>query len=90
MHTLNLLAPGIFGGNSKSVTSGHILRVKFMSISSETAIGYMPKNTFGYKSTLIQVMARCCQVTNQILTQIHVTTMALLDPRWVNVQKNYE
>ena len=41
----------------KSTITEHILQIKFMSISYESALWGMPQNTFDNKSTLVQVMA---------------------------------
>ena len=46
-----------------------MLWIKFMSTSWEIALKWMPLNTFGEKSTLVQVMACCHQATGHYMSQ---------------------
>ena len=56
---INSLAPGRYGGNSKSVIFEHMSWIKFISTSCEIALKWMSKNTFDEKSTLVQAKAWC-------------------------------
>ena len=64
---LNSLAPGGVGSNFKSVIWTHIMDEVYTSC--EIALRWMPQNTFDDKSTLVQVMALCHQVTSHYLSQ---------------------
>ena len=48
------LAPGRFGNDFKSVILQHMLLIKFMSISGEIALMWMPQNTFDDRPILIR------------------------------------
>ena len=52
-HSVNSLVPGRCGNNFKSVISEHILSIKFMSPSSETALRWMQQNSIDNKSSLV-------------------------------------
>ena len=51
------MAPERFGNNFKSVISEQILWIKFMSGACETALRWMPQNTFDDESRWVQEMA---------------------------------
>ena len=53
-----------------------MLQAKFMSTSCETALRWMPQNTFNDQSTLVQVMAWCCQATSHYLSQCWSRSMS--------------
>ena len=63
---INSLAPGRCGSDYKIKTHA---RIKFTSTSCEITLRWMPQNTFGNKSTLVQVMAHCHHPTSHYLSQ---------------------
>ena len=65
---LNSSSPGRCGNDFESVISKHMLQIKFMS-TCEITLRWMPWNTFDGKSTLVWVMACCCQATSHYLSQ---------------------
>ena len=87
---LNSLAPGRRGGHFQSVISEHLIRIrKFMSTSCETALKWMSQNNFDDKSTLVQVIAWCCQATSHYLSQCWPRSISPHDvtrPQWVNLR----
>ena len=67
---INSLAPGRCGYNPKLIFFFKIItRLDIWNISCEIALRWMPQNTFDDKSTLVQVMAWCCQATSHYLSQ---------------------
>ena len=50
------LAPAKSGSDFQSVTSEHVLEIKIMSTTCEIALRRMLQNTFGDKSTFVQVI----------------------------------
>ena len=54
---INLLAPGMWVNNFKSAIPGNVFWIKYTSTSFEIALWWIPPNTFGEKSTFVQVMA---------------------------------
>ena len=86
--TVNSLPPGRYGSNFTSGISEHILHIKFMSTSCQTAVGWMSQNTFDDKSTLVQVMTWCHQAASYYLTQCSPRSMSpysVTRPQWVNI-----
>ena len=65
----NPLAPGRCASMFKSIILEHMLQIKFMIISCEISVRWMPQNTFDDRSTLVQVMAWCLQATSHYLKQ---------------------
>ena len=60
----------------------------FMSPSCETAVRWMPQNTFKDKSMLVQLMAWCRQATSHYLSQCwprSVSPYAITKPQWVSI-----
>ena len=55
-----------------------ILQIDIMIISREVVHMWMPQNTFNDKSTLVQVMVWCREVTNHYLGQIVCKMSAIL------------
>ena len=53
----------------KSAILKYVLQMKFMSTSCEITLRWMPQNMFNEKSTLVQVMAWCCQAPSHYLSQ---------------------
>ena len=85
---LNSLAPWTCGSISRRVISKDMLGNNFMGTSCETALRWMPWNTFGDKSTLVQVMAWCRQATSHYLNQCWPRSMSsygVTRPQWVNI-----
>ena len=83
----NTLAPGRYRSNLKRVISEHLLRINIMSTSLEIPLGWMLQSAFDDKSTVVQVMAWCCQATSRYLNQCWSNTMlpyAISRPQWVN------
>ena len=87
----NSLAPASFGSNFKSVINRHILQIKFMSTSCGIVFNWKPQNPFGNKSTLVLIMAWCCQAQSHYLSQcwpISMSTYALLMSKWFTKQQH--
>ena len=85
--TVNSLAFGKCGNNFKIVISNSILQIDILSISCEIALRRMPQNPFDDKSTLVKVMAWCCQATSHYLNQLWPRFMSpygITRPQWVN------
>ena len=68
---INSLAPGRSGSNLKRVTISERMLpgYGFMGTSCEIALRWMPRDTFGDKSTLAQVMAWCRQAPSHYQSQ---------------------
>ena len=80
------LNPGRHSRNFKRVISLHMLRIEFMDTSCDIDLRRMPKNTFDYMATLVQLMAWCRQTTSQYTIQCWSTSMSpngVTKPRWV-------
>ena len=77
---LNSLSPGRCGSNFKRIFSEGMSLIKFMNISVEIALRWMPLNTFDEKSTLVQVMAWCHQATIHYLSQCWPRSKPLPEP----------
>ena len=56
-------------GNFKYVISEHGLGFKFMSMSCEIELRWMPQNIFDDKSTLFQLVVWCRQATSHCVSQ---------------------
>ena len=69
------------GSNFQSVMFKHMLPIRFMS-TCEIALRWVPQNTFADKSTLVQVMAWCCQPTSHYLNQ-GCPRWGITRPQWV-------
>ena len=72
----NTLAPGRRCSSLRSVIYEHMLQIKLMSTFCETAIRWMPQNTFGDKSTLTQVIAWCHQTSSHYQSQCWPRSMS--------------
>ena len=86
---VNSLPTGRCGNILYSEISDRRLRIKFMSTSYDIALRWMPQNIFHDKSTLVQVMAWCCQAAIMI-TWANVRSMSsygLTRPQWVHTQR---
>ena len=73
-HYINSLAPGNFEWNFRHVIFKQILVIDDWGISCEITLTWKPHDLTDDKSTLVQVMAWCCQVTSHYLSQCW--------PRW--------
>ena len=61
---------------------------RYLEQSCEIALRWMPKDTFDDKSTLVQVMAWCCQATSHYMNQCWPRSPMLygvIRPQWVKV-----
>ena len=83
----------------KSIISKHMLRIKsmphnhmvmafikFMGVSCEIRVRWMPQNTFDDQSTLVQVMAWCHQAPSHFLRKCwprSLSPYAIVRPQWV-------
>ena len=65
---VNSLAPGRFGYSIKLLNSKLISTFNILSIFCEIAIRWMPQHPTDHKSTLVQVMIWCRQVTSHYLS----------------------
>ena len=83
----NSLAPGRFKVNFRWVIFMLILVINGWVISCETALIWLSLDyTYG-KSSLVQVMARCCQATSHYLSQCWPRSQSpygITRPQWVN------
>ena len=64
-----------------------MLRVKYMSISCEIALRWLPQNLTDDLSTLVQVMAWCHRATIHYLNQCwpsSTTVYGIIWPQWVD------
>ena len=85
---VNSLAPGRYINNLESVIFKHMFRIKFMNISCKIALRSVPQNLTNGKSTLVQVIAWCCQATRHYLSQCWPKSMSpysVTRPQWVLV-----
>ena len=92
---VNLLSPGGCHSNFESVIYKHMLWIKFMSISCEIALRWMPQKFTNANSTFVQVMAWCHRATSHCLSQCWPRSISsygvagpqcvkLLDNPWMN------
>ena len=87
MHCLNSLAPGRFQQNFRKVIFKLISVTDRWVISCKIALRWMPLDLADDKSTLVQVMAWCCQTTSHYLSQCWPRFMSpygVTRPQWVN------
>ena len=73
---LNSSALGKCGSSFKSVIFKPILWIIIWSDNCEFALRWMPQNTFGDKSTLVQVMAWCLTAPSHYLSQCRSRSMS--------------
>ena len=65
-----------------------ILVIDSRCISSKIALRWMPQNITNEKSTLVQVMAWCCQTTSHYLSQCwprFMSPCSVTRPQWVKM-----
>ena len=83
----NILVPGRYSNYFKIVIFLFMLQNEFLSTSCEIALRCMAHNPIG-RSTLVQVMAWCCQATNHYLSQCWPRSMSpygVTMPQWVDI-----
>ena len=69
------------------VIANSFKQIDILSTFNEIGLRWMPKNPIGDKSTLVQVMAWCCQATSHYLSQCWPRSVSSYDstrPQWVN------
>ena len=83
----NSLAPGTFEWNFRYVIFKRILVSDGWGISCKIALIWMSLDFTGDQSTLVQVMAWCCQATSHYLSQCwprSLSPYSVTIPQWVN------
>ena len=84
---VNSLAPGKFEWNFRHVIVKHILVIDGCGISCEIALIWMSLDFTDDQSTLVQVMAWCCQATSHYLSQCWLRSLTpnhVTRAQWVN------
>ena len=69
----------------------HLLQIQFMDIFCEIALSWMLKNTFDYRSTLVQVMTWCLQATSHYMSHCWPRNMSqslFLGLYWLTTKKS--
>ena len=64
-YDFNSFAPGWCSSDFKNIIPKHMLWIKFMKISRENVLEWMPQSTFDDKSTLVEVITLSWQYLNQ-------------------------
>ena len=85
--TANSLVPGRFGWNFRQAISKKIFVIDGRGISCEIALRWMSLDFTDDQSTLVQVMAWCCQATIHYLNQYWLNSLSacgVTRPQWVN------
>ena len=83
---LNSLTPGRFQRNIRKVIFQPILVMDAWSISCKIVLKWMPMDLTYGKSTLVQVMAWCCQAPSHYLSQCWPRSLSpygVIRPQWV-------
>ena len=84
----NSLTPGRSECDSKNVIFNLILLIGIFRASHDNALWWMPQDLTDDKSTLVQVMAWCCQATSHYLSQCWPRSLlpyGVTRPQWVNL-----
>ena len=87
IYNINSLAPGRFEQNFRSLIFKLISVNDGWGIPCKIALRWMPLDLTDDKSTLVQVMAWCCQATSHYLSQCWPWLMSpygITRPQWVN------
>ena len=87
-HDVNSLAPGRPRCHFKTAFFILVLLIGIFTSSKDNAPRWMPRDLTDDKSTLVQVMAWCCQVTSHYLNQCwprSPTPYGVTRPQWVNL-----
>ena len=74
--TVNSLAPARPRCHFKTAIIHLILLIGIFTSSKDNVLRWMPRDLTDYKSTLVQVMAWCCQATRHYLSQCWPCSMA--------------
>ena len=74
----NSLAPGRSEWDSKNVIFNLVLLIGIFRSSHHNALRWMPQDLTDDKSTLVQVMAWCCQATSHYLSQCWLSSCRLM------------
>ena len=85
---INSLAPGKFEWNFRHVIFKQILVIDGCDISCEIALIWMWLDFSDDRSTLVQVMAWCCQATSHYLSQCWPRSLSpygVIRPQWVGL-----
>ena len=83
----NSLTPGRPGCHFKTAIFNLVLLIRIFTSSNDNALRWMPWHLTDDKSTLVQVMALCRQVTSYYLSQCWPGSMSpygVTRPQWVN------
>ena len=83
---LNSLTPGRFQRNIRKAIFQPILVIDGWSISCKIVLKWMPMDLTYGKSTLVQVMAWCCQAPSHYLSQCWPRSLSpygVIRPQWV-------
>ena len=84
----NSLAPGRSECDSKNVIFNLVLLIGIFRSSHDNALWWMPQDLTDDKSTLIKVMAWCCQATSHYLSQCWLSSLSpygVARPQWVSI-----
>ena len=85
---VNPLAHERCWSNFTSASFKIILQIDILSTPSDIGLSWVPLNLTDGKSTLVQVMAWCCQATTHYLIQCwprSISPYGITGPQWVNV-----
>ena len=84
---VNSLAPGRPRCHFKTAIFNLVLLIGIFTSSGDNAMRWIPRDLTDDKSTLVQVMACCCQATSHYLSQCWPSSMSpygVIRPQWVN------
>ena len=84
---LNSLAPGRCGNHFRNIIFKLIIQNDNLGTCCKISFRWMLQNLSNAKSTLVQVMAWCCQATIHYPSQCHPRFMSpygIVRPQWVN------
>ena len=84
----NSMAPGRPRCHFKTAIFNDVLLIGIFTSSKDNALRWMPRDLTDDKSTLVRVMAWCCQATSHYLSQCWPSSMSLYGvtrPQWVNL-----
>ena len=91
---INSLAPGKFQSNFRCLILQIISVIDGWGLSCELSLRWMSLDLTDDKSTLVQVMAWCCQATSDYLSQCWPRSLSpygITGPQWVKrVQSSYQ
>ena len=85
-HSINSLAPGRPECNSKNVIFNLVLLIGIFRSSHDNTLRWMTQDLTDDKSTLVQVMAWCCEATSHYLSQCWLSSVSpygVAGPQWV-------